>query len=291
MRMLIRVIVFLTAVAMSASVSAINLQNYFPDSITVLLNKSNGESYSRYTFTSAPSGFQSLYDQFLSTGKPGHHYTWRKEYWKNGAWCTATYAILFMGDDLSVTEVGDWYASTPCAPNTVFGYKTAANVNAGLVWSPAGGLTATPVVAEMNTWAQATPGAAYAYNGYQAYSKTGVIEVLPTYTVPFGNADGTGWAAGNGRTFTNVVHIVMYHGTRSSSPVPIRCNVPPISANGAYYQSFKNYNSYGIDLYLAEGVGIIQEDTPFIEDGAYWGFANCNGTLFTAPYSFSSFIK
>lgn len=280
-----KLITTIAALALSASAFAIDLREYFPASNTVLLRTPNGTANARYTFTASPSEFLSVYNTFLTLNKPGYHYTWRKEYWQNGAWCTATYAVLFMADDLSVTEVGDWYASTPCTPNIVFGYKTAQSggANTGLIWAPPGGLTSIPAIAEMFTAAQATPGALYSTNGYKAYSKTGLIEVLATYKPPHGRDVSGTWCAGCAKTYTDVVHIIMYHGTRSPSPVQIRCGMTsPIAANGAYYQSFKDYNSYGIELYIAKDIGIIEERTPFIEDASYWGgaFPNCSGSLF-----------
>jgi hypothetical protein len=286
---------FATAILLllMAPAIAIDLREYFPvtDNPATRLNLANGAENTRYTYRNAPAGYLPLYDQFLSLGKPGYHYSWKKEYLINGAWCTKTVAILFMGTDQSVTEVGDWLSQTGCTGNVVFGYKTAAGANTGLLWSGAGGLTATPAIAEMKTATQAAPGAAYATNGYAAYSKTGLIEALPTYTPPYGrNAAGI-WGAGNAKTYTDVVHVVMYHGTRTPAPVTqIRCPNSPIAAHGAYYQSFKDYNSYAIELYIAKGIGVIQETTPFIEDGAYWGVTNCNGELFAAAYSWSKFI-
>jgi hypothetical protein len=269
---------------------ALDLREYFPQSNTVYLKNAGGNDHARYTFTAAPSGFSGLYNTFLSLNKPGYHYVWQKEYWKNGQWCTVTNAVLFMGDDLSVTEVGDWYSATPCTPNTVYGYKTAGGVNTGLEWSPVGGLTEAPAIKEMNTWSQSAPGAVYSHKGYQAYSKTGVIEVLSEYTVPVGDHLGP-WGEGNGRTYQDVVHIIMYHGTKKgNTTVPIRCPNSPISAYGAYYQSFKGYNSYGIELWLAKGIGIIQENTAFIEDATYWGFPNCIGGVFDDQYEWMTFI-
>lgn len=128
----------------SISVQAVDLREYFPANNTVLLRRKTGDASARYTFISSPSGYLALYNQFFSLNKPGYHYLWKKEYWKDNAWCTSTDAILFMGNDLSVTEVGDWYASTACTPNVAFGYRTPAGANTGLVWSPPGGLPTTP---------------------------------------------------------------------------------------------------------------------------------------------------
>jgi len=230
-----------------------------------------------------------LYTSYYDITKPGYTYMWRKEYMTNGSWCTATYAVLRMGDDKSVTEVGDWFASSPCTPNVLFGYKTALGVNTGLSWSGPSGLSAAPVIAEMDVWRQNTPGAAYTNSGSKAYSKTGLIEHLDTYTVPYGRDEFGVWREGGGKTYTDVIHIVMYHGTKSATSAPIRC-VGPVSANGVYYQSYKDYNSYAIEMWLAKDVGIIQENTPFIEDASFWGMSNCTGDIFQYPGQWVTYI-
>jgi hypothetical protein len=261
---------------------AVDMREYFPAYNQVLLNKQDGSPHARYTFIKEPSGFLPLYKSFLDINKSGYHYLWRKEYFKNNAWCVSTNAILFFGDDLSVTEVGDWYASTPCQANAVFGYKTAQGQNTGLIWSPVGGLTNTPSIAESFTWGQSSSGAAYVGSGWQAYSKVGLIEELPSYTVPHGNQ----------QTYNDVIHIVMYHGTKAPNPVLVRCgDASPISADGVYYHSYKDFNSYAIELYLAKGVGIIQESTPFIEDASWWGISNCVGDIFTNTKAWTKYIN
>lgn len=267
----------------------IDLRQYFPDSNTVILNKATGATTSRYTLQKSPTGIDSLYASLLNQNKAGTPYMWRKEYFQNGSWCTATYAVLFMADDGSVIEAGDWLASTPCTPNVAFGYKTTSGINTGLLWSGPGGISSTPVINEMDVWRQNTPGAAYQKSGSKAFSKTGLIETFASYTVPYGRNDNGEWGQGYGRTFDDVIHIVMYHGTKGTTETPIRCN-PPLSASGAYYQSYKDYNSYAIELWLAKGVGIIQENTPFIEDGSFWGMPNCTGDIFQYPGQWSTYI-
>jgi hypothetical protein len=275
---------------------AIDLREYFPTSYTSTFRTPSGALSTRYTLTNAPSGYLSLYNTYLNIGKTGYHYTWKKEYYKAGAWCTATVGILFMAEDKSVTEVGDWMSrgGDGCTPNTVFGYKNfTTNSNTGLAWSPVDGLTEAPAIHEMNTVSQDTQGAAYQLNGYQAFSKTGVIEILPTYTPPYGRDSSGNWCAGCSKTYTDVVHIVMYHGTKNATSAPIRCSATsPIAATGAYYQSFKNYNAYGVELWLAKGKGIIQEDFTFVEDASYWqgAFPNCSGSVFSAPHVWTKFI-
>lgn len=293
MKILITAPLFISTLAHA---DTIDLRAYFPDNVVNVYNKANGSAVSRYTLQrslpSAPTGIDGLYYGYLALpGKTGTPYMWRKEYWQSTAWCTATYGVLFMGDDKSITEVGDWTVSTiPCTPNTVFGYKNhGTSVNTGLIWSPAGGLSATAAIMEGDAWRQNSSGASYAYSGSQVYSKVGLIEQLATFTPAYGR-DITGtWGAGLSKTYTDVVHIVMYHGTKTSTSTPVRC-VGPVSAKGAYYQSYKDYNSYAIELWLAKGVGIIQENTPFIEDATYWGMSNCNGDIFNNPGSWITYI-
>jgi hypothetical protein len=269
---------------------AVDLQQYFPDYAVHEYRKASGASYARYTFQKSPSGIDNLYYGYMNLNKAGSPYMWRKEYWKADKWCTETYMAGFFGDDGSITETGDWMpSSTPCTPNTMLGYRKADGSNTGLVWAPAGGLSDIPEIAEMNVVRQNTPGAAVTLSGTSAYSKTGLIKVLEYHTPPYGRCvDGT-WGAGCGKTYYDVVHIVMYHGTKKTVPAPVRC-VGAISANGAYYQSHKDYNSYAIELYLAKGIGIIQENTPFIEDASFWGMQNCTGDFFQWPGQWPSYI-
>lgn len=269
------VIAFL--ITFSLNSYAVDLREYMPDGV-VKLNNSNGTNHAKYTFTSSNVGLENVYNSYHNLGKAGTPYFWRKEYFQNSAWCTYTYGILFKGIDQSITETGDWYANTPCTPNVVLGYRTNSNANTGLIWSPAGGLTQTINYHESKVWNQGVPGGAYVNTGIDAYSKTGLIEELETFTPKYGRDFNGVWGEGNAKTYTDVVHMVMYHGT-TSTPIT-RCNYSPLIAEGTYYQSFKNYNSYAIELWLAKGIGIIQERIPFVEKGSELGTTDCNGYVF-----------
>lgn len=260
---------------------AVDLQKYFPAYAVNEYRKADSSYYSKYTFQKSPTPIDSLYYGYMPLGKAGSPYMWRKEYWNTGAWCTATYAVMFMGTDGSVTESGDWTVSTtPCTPNTVLMYKNSSGVNTGLVWASPGGLSDIPEIREMDVWRQNTPGAAITNSGNSAYSKTGLIEALESYTPHYGRDSQGLWREGGSKTYYDVIHIVMYHGTHAATPNPIRC-VGPISSKGVYYQSYKNYSTYAIELWLSAGVGVIQENTPFIEDASYWGIPNCTGDIFS----------
>jgi len=275
MRIFLLILMF---AAFACRAEAVDLRAYMPDSSQVVLSKTTGP-HARYTFKKAPSGFLGLYTGLMNLNKPGHHYTWQKEYLINGAWCTKTYAILFVGDDGSVTEVGDWLAQgASCTPSVAFGYKDSSGNPTGLVWAPAGGFLSSVVFREMDVHAQAYSGAAYSNTGHKAFSKTGVVNVIPQMQI-------------GQYVFTDVLHLVMYHGTKSPAPVPVRCNNSPVKADGVYYQSFKDYNSYAIELWLAPGIGVVKESTPFIEDAAYWGLPNCVGAIFEPSKSWVTTVE
>jgi hypothetical protein len=258
------------------SAYALDLREYFPVTTNTYLNAA-GANNARYTFTQN-GNFDSFYNAFFNMNKAGTVQVWKKEYWVNSAWCTKTHGVMFKGNDFIFAEVGDWttIGGAGCAPSVTFGYKTSAGVNTGLIWQPVGGLQENGVYYnEMNTFAQASSGAAYVASGYQAYSKVGLIEVLPAFQAAYGRgADGV-WCAGCGKVYADVVHMVMYHGTKTTSTVKIKCDSAPVNVKGAYYLQYKNYNGYAIELWLDKTKGIIQESTPFIEDGSYWNIPNC----------------
>ena len=243
----------------------LDLQKYFPPSGSVLLNKA-GAPHSRYTFTLGHPGFKGLYDTFLKPVSPGRHYVWRKEYWTNGAWVTATYAILHMGDDGSVLEVGDWL-HLGGGQYGVFGYRNDDGSNAGLVWCPPGGLSTEPQYNEMATISQAYSGAAFVQNGSRCYSESGLID-----------------------TDNGLCHMVMYHGVRNAGSTPVKAKRLPLVANGVYYRNRSEWDEYAMELWLSFGVGVVRERTPFIENAAWWGLPDFVGELFGAPGSWTTEI-
>ena len=253
----------------------IDLREYFPDHRVIYLNKQNGTPHARYTLTKNRVGFEGLYNSLLKLPKTGNPYVWQKEYYKSGVWTTATYGILFMGDDGSVTEVGDWL-HLGGGNFGAFGYRNhTTGANCGLVWSPAGGLSGEPQFDEMNTIAQAYSGAAFALNGAKCYSECGLIDVIPSMEV-------------GGAVFTDVAHIVMYHGVKNPGVLPLKEGKLPLTANGVYYRNRAEWSEYAMELWMVKGVGIIKERTPFIENASWWGLPNFVGELFSAPGSWTT---
>lgn len=252
----------------------IDLRQYFPDNTVVTLNKPTGP-HARYTMQRAPAGFKPLFDAHMRLAKPGHHYMWMKEYFVGGQWVTATYALLHIGDDGSITEVGDWLHLGQ-GNFGVFGYRNASG-NAGLVWCPPGGLTGEAQYDEMATISQAYPGAALVGNGSTCYSESGLIAVLPAVAI-------------KGAIYRDVVHMVMYHGVKIPGREPVKAGRLPLTANGVYYRNRSEWDEYAIELWLAKGIGIVKERTPFIENAEWWGLPNFTGEIFGEPGSWTTEI-
>jgi len=240
--------------------------------------------YGHYVFSEGSSDLQRLYDSLLDQGHPGRLLSWQKIYDSPRPECTATYGLLWLGDDLSVTEVGDWFANDGCTPDVAFGYRADGRPS-GLFWSPVGGLGTTPSPrVDVDVFRQSLPGDPYADSGYDAHSSVVMLEQLATWTAPVGRRGGA-WAEGNGRTYSDVVRVLFYHGTRSpeiirGTVMPRRCSASDYDASsplGRLYRSFGDFESYAIELTLARGVGIVREALAYTES-AYWGAGNvCRG--------------
>ncbi len=215
-----------------------------------------------------------LYESLLKLPNlDGEICVWQKEYFNN-EWTTSTYGVLFLGNDLSVTEVGDWL-HLGNGNFGAFGYQNANGENCGLKWSPAGGLSEVPQYAEMLTVSQAYPGAAFSTSGASCYAESGLIDVIPSMEV-------------GGQVFNDVVHMVMYHGVNLPGQVPVKADSLPLTAHGVYYRNRWEWNEYAMELWLAPGVGVIKERIPFIENAEWWGLPNFVGDLFGNDWIFEA---
>jgi len=253
----------------------IDLRQYFPSgSNTIVYNRFDGTHHARYTFTRNHPSFIPLYESLLKLPNlEGEICVWQKEHFNN-EWTTSTYGILFLGNDLSVTEVGDWL-HLGNGNFGAFGYQNANGENCGLKWSPAGGLSEVPQYAEMLTVSQAHPGAAFSTSGASCYAESGLIDVIPSMEV-------------GGRVFNDVVHMVMYHGVNLPGQVPAKADRLPLTAHGVYYRNRSEWNEYAMELWLAPGVGVIKERIPFIENAEWWGLPNFVGDLFGNNWIFEA---
>ncbi len=277
--------------------NTIDLRKYFPATTTnVIKRKANGSVYSSHNYKPASASFQTLYNNLMNQGKPGQVYTLQKRYGSESPTCTATYAILFMGDDRSVTEVGDWLATDKCTLDTAFGYYNSARTTpSGLMWSAPGGLRTKdslrsdwPLpskIEDLKIYRQNFKGDTYTYRNNSTWNETEVVETLGTYKPPYGrDADGV-WGAGKGKTYNDVIRIRLYHGTRSGpNPTPVNCSSSIVNNNNSFTGGYKHnpkYRSYTSEYYLAPSKGIIQETLLYVEDGRYWASANCKmGIMF-----------
>lgn len=233
---------------------AANLADYFPQSRTSYYADASGTITTRYDFRYT-KGFDGW-----KIDKPGRMYTWKKSYLVGNHFVTKAIQPFLFARDGSVIELG--------------GKKKGQKVtySKGLYWSGRGGLSTNFVTKQMNVLV----------NGEvigRAYSHSALVEQLPVYTL-----DG-----GNRQTYTDVIHIIMYHGTTNKGE-SVRC-WDRQQLTGAQYVTFKGYNSYAIELWLARGVGIIKQVIPFIEDGRTgFDMQNCTGNLFAGGDSFTRYL-
>jgi hypothetical protein len=233
---------------------AANLQDYFPSNRTSYYADSSGTVTTRYEFK-----YTKGFDDW-EIDKKGRMYTWKKSFLLGNRFVTKTIQPLLFGRDQSVIELG--------------GKKKGQQVtysNNGLYWSGKGGLSTNFYTRQTNVLV----------NGEvigRAYSHSALVEQLPVYTLE----------GGNRKTYNDVIHIIMYHGTDNSEPV--RCWDKPQVGEGVY-SPFKGYNSYAMELWMARGIGIIKQVIPYIEDGrTRWDMPNCTGNLFSGGESYTIYL-
>jgi hypothetical protein len=265
--------------ACTGGAPVVDLRAYFPANRKNTLASASGQYVHDYTFLPADASFQALYDSLLSLGKPGEVRVWQKTYPTSGG-CAGPYSpdfgVLLLGDDASVTEVGDWVsASDACHANTAFGYRDpATGAPSGLAWAPPGGLTRASggAVFGLQVWRQNEPGGAYADGGFTAYATTSLVEALATYAPPYGRSGGV-WHAGGGKTYSDVVRILFHHGPGGPGLADVTCSsLDPAWPYSATYHHQPGYQSYALEYYLAKGVGVVQESLLYTES-SYFGDA------------------
>ncbi len=288
----------------SAPNNSIDFRKYWPNEYTsVVARKYDGTFYSDYRFYPLTGGKlvrgtniigEDFYKTYFDLKKPGYPYQWEKRYGEART-MTPTIAFIFMGDDLSVTEVGDFYGVDGATPSVAFGYSTnsTAIIPSGLLWSGIGGLK----TASSNT-ALTIPKTSlienlviarqqkkltepYALGDAQAWSELVVMETLPTYTPPYGRSATGVWGKGNGREYKDVIRVILYHGTRLPGHNDFTCASSVKPEYASLYRTKPGYHTYAMEFYFAPGKGRIQEAFLYTEDGSYWKQPNCQfGTIF-----------
>jgi hypothetical protein len=286
--------------------NSVDLRRYFPATLkTIVLRRADGTPQSRYRMgpafeTALPSPAAvaetpaltpaTMYADALNLMQPGALFIWDKTYGDLGATTTSTIAHLWLGEDKSVTEAGDWYRNKETGTFGPFGYGALRDnvlVANGLAWSAAGGLR-TPASAKADPnplEAQkyglrignppprtSKPGGGY--SSAYAWNKTVVVETLASYTPPYGrSSSGGAWGTGNSKAYSDVIRIVFYHGTHQGNHVPWECKASVKNTNPLYkdlYFNLPEYHSYVSEFYLAPNRGIIQEAFLYAEDGKHW---------------------
>lgn len=267
----------------------VKLSDYFPEaSLRQQYRNSAGDLYADYGYHRGRADFQSLYDKHFNLEKLGSLGVWEKRYAGKNA--PATYGHLFFADDQSVMEVGDWLnidkADTAEGKFIIFGYvNTADRKTSGLVWSPVGGFKKDaegwPIAANtVHQFSQGTPSGEFKFkendakNISYAYVK---VERLASFTPAYGSKNGN-FAKGNGKTYSNIVRLLFYHGGNSGKAID--CADKPGNELKVLYSKVPNYTTYLSEYYLAPGKWIIQERTVYIENGEFWGLGDCAGAAF-----------
>jgi hypothetical protein len=249
----------------SASVQAINLQDYFPENRVNYFANAQGGLTARFDFTKNNTSMRKKF-KFKKTGTVG---SWGKAYNVGGYYKHLVTQPLFFGSDLSVVELGGIKEGGQTT------YKSGGAYT-GLYWSAPGGIDHNFKTKVMDVYVNGNHG------DLRAYSRTRLIEVLPNFTLE----------AGNRQTYQNVAHMVMYHGTATAAKKTVRCwNAPVLSVGYVPYIPMKGYNSIAIELWLAPGVGIIKHRIAWAEspDGRH-GFARCSGNMFTGGDSWTDYL-
>jgi hypothetical protein len=282
----------------------IDLRPYFPAADNVY-RLSNGYLLARYIFFPSSStqnpDFWNLYTSLLDLNSAGSLMIWAKGYYTPpplSTLCPKTYGVLLVGSgsDKSVREAGDWYndadpvsgvcqnswgalgyqqwpvggyASSP-APSFSLSNTTALN------WSGPSGLDDSWGSYQSGYVFRQAPDSSYPYAAgappWAEYSTPALIETLSTWSPEYGrNAMGL-WVQNPGRTYTNVVRIVLYHGTGISGQTASTCtdnsaignpyagwyhHHGPVMINGVSTSNF--YSTYAMEFYLSTQYGILQE--------------------------------
>lgn len=275
--------------------SPIDLRDYFPrQKVTTKLRKATGNLHASFTYLPAPEHFIEHYKMRFDLQKSGELFIWAKAY--PTANCTTTYAHLFFGDDRSVTEVGGYHVRkgedrcSPDAKRFSLGYMNHLNsVADGLAWAAEGGLKQPggfgKIASKFNLrilsdW---TPDSPYVDHGATAWNYTGLVKVLPTFQPTYGRSPEGIWGEGLGKTYSDVLRVILWHGTRSPKHIQLpKCTMDaqwdPTWPYARFYLSLETYHTYASEFYIAKGKWIIQQTLLYIEDASYWpSLQNCDG--------------
>jgi len=249
----------------SASAQAVNLQDYFPDNSVNYYSNSQGKLTARFDFVKN----NPLMRKKFRFKKRGYVGSWGKAYNTGGAYQYFVTQPLFFGADQSIVELGGIKNEGKVT------YQSGSNPT-GLYWSAPGGLDYGYKTKQMDVYVNGNHG------DLRAYSRTRMIEFLPTFTLEHGNQ----------KTYGNVIHMVMYHGTSTKANKSVRCwNRAALNPGYVQYIPMKGYNTYAIELWLAPVVGIVKHRIAFTESAdASPGVTNCSGNMFDGGDSWTDYL-
>lgn len=239
---------------------SIDLRSYFPQRLNYY-RWADGTQTHFYNIFSVPQSqsdpLGSIYLNYFNQNLPGSSLLILQ---KNYSGCNYTYAFLVLGggSDKRVKEVGDWYGPRCDGLYTTLGYRTfsrGSGAPTGLNWSTSGGLdTSWQQWNSMRVFGGISP---YKYSGVDTYMSPGLVEVLPTWRPKYGRDEIGNWVPNPNKTYSNVARIRIYHGTTQS---PRRCyGLDPNNPYSVLYYHGANHSSFGVELYMDQTHGILQE--------------------------------
>ena len=241
---------------------AANLGDYFPQNRVSYYADSNGNMTARYGFEKHSPGLQKAF-KFKKGGTIGG---WDKSYFNGSYFQHIVVQPLYFGNNQSVIELGGLKNEGKVT------YKIG-DISTGLYWSAPGGLSYGYRTKQMDVYVNGNHG------DLRAYSRTRLIEQLPSYTLEHGNR----------QTYQDVVHIVFYHGTKTTAHDIVRCfDKQVLNAENQPYIAMKGYNSYAVELWLARGIGVIKERQIFSEQRE--GERNCAGNMFDGGENWTNYL-
>ena len=285
------------ATATGQPFAPVDLRSYFPVATnTYRLAREDGFVGIRYNFFVATSDFQNLYNTYFNLNKPGQLLIWQKVVsappGSQNLNCTVTYGHLYTGggSDHSVVEVGDWLNGNAqvlpdgTCPNQfyAFGYQpsqTFALPATGINWSGANGLTSSIGSSYQQGFifanANQDPNNSYVSSTQMEFSDPVLIEVLSTWQAPWGRNGGSpnGWGS-PGQTYTNVVRMILYHGTTGSNTC--QGQFDPTNPWQVYFRHYSGFQTYAQELYMDQQHGILQFRVLYDEGG---GLGGCGAGL------------
>jgi hypothetical protein len=262
-----------------AHAQSIDLRTYFPQRMN-WYRQAGGNYTHFYNFMYYPQTRDNwagqLYLDYYNLNLPGSTLlVWQKNY----SGCNFTYGFLVLGagSDKRVTEVGDWYdgpdSNGPECDGifNTLGYRTFGTryqpngTPTGLNWSKSGGLDGSWAQwSYMRVFRGISP---YQYSSINVSASPGLIEVLPEWRPKYGRNEIGEWVANPNKTYRNVARIRFYE-SNTGGPRQACQNLDPTNPYSAYYSHQPNFSTFGLEYYMDQEHGLLQETYLYSEHPA-----------------------